>query len=107
MANISAGRVATATLTANTVDLVFLTAPGQTIKVSNQSGTAPIFYTVSHPGGACPVPTVNGSNCYAVASVAGTYGFVRHDGMYGSIVQLISAGTPQYTVEVTSKNAPN
>jgi len=107
MADISGSRVVTSTLSSSTVDFVFLKAPGQSVKVTNQTGTAPIFYTVSHPGGTATVPTVNGANCYSVASVAGTSGFVRHDGMYGSIVQLISAGTPQYTVEVTSKNAPN
>ena len=61
-----------------------------------------IFFTVSEPGGPCPVPTVNGVNCYAVASVAGAQTAVRHYGRYGSVVQLISTGTPTYSVVVGS-----
>lgn len=105
MASYSARRVATETLSANTVDLVLLTDPAQSVEVTNVTGTAPIYFTVSKPGGDCPVPTVNGQSCYAVASVAGQSMFVRHDGMYGSVVQLISAGTPQYTVQIGSRNA--
>ena len=99
-------RVITAQLTASTVDLVFLSAAGQGIKVINQSGSAPIYFTVSRPGGDCPVPTVGGADNFCAASVAGASDFVRHDGMYGSIVQLISSGTPTYTVEIASRNLP-
>ena len=106
MANsISARRVASATLTASAVDLIYLSDPGNSIRVTNLTGTSPIYFTVSHPGGAAPVPTVGGqSGVFCAASVAGTTVAVRHNGMYGSIVQLISAGTPQYQVEVGSRN---
>lgn len=106
MADRAGNRVVTATLSASTVDLVYLSAAGQGIKVINQSGSAPIYFTVSRPGGACPVPTVGGAETYCAASVTGAFDFVRHDGMYGSIVQLISSGTPTYTVEVSSRNLP-
>ena len=106
MADYSGKRVVTATLSANTVDLVFLSEAGQAVKVVNASGTAPIYFTVSHPGGTATVPTVNGQNCRVAASVAGAYEVIRHDGMYGSVVQLISAGTPQYSVEIGSRNIP-
>ena len=102
MANYSGGRVLTETLTANTADLCYMTDPGEAIIVSNISGQAPIYFTVDKPGGACPLPTVNGQNCFAVAS-AGTRVSVRHDGMYGSIVQIISSASVQYTIEVGSR----
>jgi len=102
MANsINATRVASGTLSANAVDLVVLTAPHQAIQVTNVTGTAPIWFTVSEPGGACPVPTVGG-NYFCSSSVAGQVFTVRHDGMYGAVVQLISTGTPTYTVSVSS-----
>lgn len=107
MASIAGTRVVNATLTANTVDLVYLSAPGQSVRVTNINGTAPIYFTVSHPGGACPVPTVGGTTNYVVAGSAGAFEFVRFDGMYGSIIQLISSGTASYEVSVTSRNAPN
>lgn len=98
----SAAQVATQTLSANAVDLVLLTTPASSIIVTNETGTAPIYFTVSEPGGPCPIPTVGGVNCYAVASVAGAQTAVRHYGRYGSVVQLISTGTPTYSVVVGS-----
>jgi len=103
MADTAGTRIVTKTLAANTVDLVYLSSPGMAIQVTNQTGTAPIWFTVSHPGGNATAPTVGGAACFGVASVAGQSTSVRHDGMYGSIVQLISAGTPTYTVTVNSK----
>ena len=98
----SAKQVATQTLSANAVDLVLLTTPSSSVVVTNETGNGTIFFTVSEPGGPCPVPTVNGVNCYAVASVAGAQTAVRHYGRYGSVVQLISTGTPTYSVVVGS-----
>ena len=95
-----APRVVTASASVNTVDLAVLTDGGFGIEVTNLTGTAPIWFTVSHPGGSCPVPTVGGENCFCAASVAGATVRVRHSGQYGSVVQLISSGTPQYTVSV-------
>ena len=90
---------------AGVVDLVYLTNPGMGVKVTNVSGTAPIWFTVSHPGGDCPIPVGGGTGCYSVASVAGTSTTVRHDGQFGTVVQLISSGTPAYAVEVQSVHA--
>jgi len=106
MANISGKRVVSATLAANTVDLVFLSSAGQAVSIQNVTGTAPIWFTVSHPGGNGVAPTVGDqSGVFCAASVAGAEFQVRHDGMYGSVVQLISTGTPTYTVSVGSRNA--
>ena len=87
------------------VDVVLLTKPGVSVKVTNLSGTAPIFFTVSEPGGSCPVPAIDGMSCFSAASVAGTSVTARHDGQFGSIIQLVSAGTPQYMCEVQSTHA--
>lgn len=97
--------VITNTLAANTVDLAILTGAGFGVRVTNLSGTAPIWFTVSHQGGACPVPTVGGASEYCVASVAGLGISARHAGQFGSVVQLISSGTPLYMVEVQGNHA--
>lgn len=89
---------------AGVVDLAILTNPGYGVSVTNDTGTAPIFFTVDHPGGPCPQPTINGVNCFCAASI-GTTVNVRHDVQFGSVVQLISSGTPQYTVAVLGAQA--
>ena len=103
MANtISAAKVASATLTGGQVDFVFLSSPGVGVNVINLTGTAPIWFTVSEPGGPCPAPTIGGqAGVFCSASVAGQTFTVRHAGMYGTVVQLISSGAPTYLVEVT------
>ena len=55
-------------------DVVVLTGAGHSVKVTNISGTAPLFWTVSHPGGPCPVPSTSGSvqPCFVTAGAAGT-----------------------------------
>ena len=100
-----ASRSISATLVASTVDLVVLTDGGFGVQVENVSGTAPIYFSVSHPGGSCTVPSVAAStgsqNFFCAAAVAGAQTNVRHPGQFGSVVQLISTGTPSYTVSVT------
>jgi len=107
MANsISAPRVASATLAANAVDLVFLTQGGSGVAVTNVSGSAPIWFTVDAPGGACKPPTVGASvGAFCSSSVAGQTINARMDAQFGAIVQLISTGTPQYTVALLGKEA--
>jgi hypothetical protein len=99
---VQAKRVYTGTLDATNADLINMIAPGEAIIVTNNNGLAPIYFTVDTPGGACAVPTVGGANCYSNAT-AGQRVSVRHDGMYGSIVQLIAAASVQYTIEVGSR----
>jgi hypothetical protein len=99
-AQTAATRVASGTLQANTVDLVHLSAGGFGVQVYNDNATAPIWFTVSHPGGDCSLPTIAGVDTFCAASVSGTSVKVRHTAQYGSIVQLISSGTPSYTVAV-------
>ena len=101
--SIQAQRQTTQTLTPNQVDLINMTAPGESIIVTNINALAPIYFTVDKPGGPCPVPAVGNGNWYSVGPGAGTRVSVRHDGMYGSIVQLISSASVQYSVEVGSR----
>ena len=99
-----ASRSVSATLAASTVDLVWLTAPGFGVQVTNDSGSADIYFTVDAPGGPCPAPSVAAStgaqNQFCAASAAGATTVVRSPAQFGSIVQLISSGTPSYTVSV-------
>ena len=87
-------------------DLVVLTAGGFSVKVTNISGSAPLFWTVSHQGGSCPVPTTSGGpGVYVTAGAAGSSTNARHSGQFGSVVQVVSTGTTSYTVEVQGNHA--
>lgn len=106
MAQYHGGRtVYVATSASVGADLVILDAPCMSIRVTNIAGTAPLWFTVSHPGGPCPVPTSGGSNNFTVAAAANAFANVRHDGMYGSVVQVVSSGTTSYNVEVQGNHA--
>jgi hypothetical protein len=88
------------------VDTVVMSSPGYSVKVTNVSGTSPLFWTVDSPGGACFAPTVGGHNAFCSASVAGTAVNSREgDFQFGAIVQLISTAPTQYMVEVQSARA--
>lgn len=89
----------TATLAANTVDTVILTKPTKSITILSDSGSAAIFFTVCLVGGPDVTPTVNGVNCYTIPATIGSLNIpIISNG--GVVVNLISSGTPQYTVEV-------
>ena len=99
--------VAATTLGGASVDTVILTSPGYSVQVTNTSAGPPIFWTVDSVGGACPVPTVNGANCFVSASV-GTGVSTRTragDFQFGTVVQLISSGPTSYMVELQSARA--
>ena len=83
-----------------TVDTVWISQPTNVVVVTNDSGTAPLWFTVGSPGGPDLQPTVGGSNCFCAASVAGISVKVRTDGMFGSIINLTSTGTPSYTISI-------
>lgn len=88
-------------------DVVVLSDPGFSVKVTNVSGSFPLFFTVSNQGGACPVPSVSGSvgGTFVVPAVAGNSVNVRHSGQFGSVVQVVSTGSPSYMVEVQGNHA--
>ena len=95
----------TATVLPGNTDLAILTDAGYGVRVTNNNGVAPLFFTVSHPGGDNTAPTINGVNTQVVASVAGDSVAVRHDGQFGSVVQLVSAGSVQYTISILGSGA--
>ena len=102
MANsISQTQIANASLSGSGgVDLVYLTNPGFSVRVTNVSGVAPIYFTVDHPGGPCPVPTVGGQSCYVVPAGIGLYVSARNDFLSGAIIQLTSASVVQYSAQM-------
>lgn len=87
------------TLTASTVDTVTLTSAAKRLRIINRSGTAEIYYTTN--GSA---PTVFGANCYVVVAAI-TEDSARNElgDQNETKVQLISSGTPTYSVEVDTR----
>lgn len=86
---------------AASVDTVILTKAGNKCTVTNVTGSSAIYFVVSHPGGANPQPTVAGNNCQVLPAAIGSVD-VMHQGQFGTVVNLISAGTPTYTVAIIS-----
>lgn len=106
MASGGGGHVYTSTLSGGaSVDTVWLSDGCSSTRVTNLTGTAPIFFTVSHPGGPCPIPSSNSPTSYVCAPTAGNSVSVRHDGQFGSIIQLVSASVQQYMCEAQSVRA--
>ena len=107
MANYSGTRVAYVASSASVgADTVVLTDGGFSVKVTNITGTAPLYFTVSQPGGPCPVPTTAAAaNVFVVPSAVNSSVNVRHAGQFGSVVQVVSTGSPSYMVEVQGNHA--
>ena len=99
--------VTATTLGGASVDTVILTNPGFSVQVTNTSGGAPIFWTADSVGGACPVPTVNGVNCFVSGSVGSGVATRTRAGdfQFGTVVQLVSNGPTSYMVELQSVRA--
>ena len=104
MASGSGGKFYNST-TAASVDVVLLTNAGFATKITNITGASPLYVTVSHPGGACPVPSVGQSNVVVVPAVANANVSVRHAAQFGTIVQLISAAPTQYLCETQGNHS--
>jgi hypothetical protein len=80
------------TLVATTVTTVTLGQDWDYLEVVNRNGTAEIYFTV---GGA--TPTVGGADCEVVPAAIGAVE-VKVNAAGPTVVKLISAGTPAYTV---------
>ena len=101
-------QVVTATIAqANTVDTAVLTGSGFSVKVTNISENAHLFWTVDSPGGACVPPTINGVNSFCSSSVGSGAAITTRSGdfQFGAVVQLISAASVTYSVELQSVRA--
>lgn len=83
-----------AQLAAATVDVVTLNGDYQRVEVVNRDGTAEIYFTVD---GAAP--TVEGDDTHLLpAAIGGLLVSAGSETGSPTIVRLISAGTPKYTV---------
>ncbi len=96
-----------ATCAPNVVDTVVLQNAGFSVKVTNVSENAHLFWTVDSPGGACIAPTINGVNSFCASSVGSGAAINTRSGdfMFGVVVQVISAASVSYLVELQSIRA--
>lgn len=94
---VAAGQKGThGTLVAATVDTVTFTGIDfNEVEVLNRNGAAEIYFTVDGTA-----PTVGGTNCY-VLPAAITSAIVGVPTTGATVVKLISAGTPTYSVSGT------
>lgn len=84
------------TLAANTVDTVTFADDCDMIEVLNVDGAAAIYFRVD--GSA---PTVAGASAYVIPASAGSALEVQVPTAGGTLVKLISTGTPTYSVTRT------
>jgi hypothetical protein len=82
-------------LTANTVDEVDFFDSLAAIEVISD-GTAKIYFTVDGS-----TPTVGGQNTHEIPAVASARTVLTRKGESGTVVKLISTGTPVYSVSRT------
>lgn len=86
------------TLVASTVDTVTLDKGAEYVTVVNRSGAAEIYFTVGTTVTPPAAPTVGGNDTYVLPA---SIGLVRVASGIGPVqIQLISTGTPTYSVEV-------
>lgn len=81
-------------LVAATVDTVTIDRDCEQVKVTNVTGTAAIYFTTDGS-----TPTVGGAGTYEVPASALASTVVNRVVGPPSVVKLISAGTPTYSVE--------
>ena len=89
------GRIIHATLTANTVDTITLDGDYAAVEILSRNGAAEIYATVD----TSVVPTVGGTNCDVLPATIGSLTIDASGYGSPSVVQLISSGTPTYTVK--------
>jgi len=98
-------RAVSGTTDGTNADLVVLADPGFGVEVTNVSGNGGIWFTVSEPGGPCVAPVVGAASVgtageWYTAATTGVTTKVRHQGQFGSVVQLISSASVTYQVAV-------
>ncbi len=79
-------------LVAATVDTVTFAVDCNEVEVMNETGTSPISFTTDGS-----VPTVAGNNTYYLPAAIGSV-TVQPDAAGVTVIKLISAGTPSYSV---------
>lgn len=95
MATYTGKRIVSATLAAGVVDTITFDADYTSVEILSRDGAAEIYATVDTN----LTPTVGGANCDVLPAVIGSL-TIDASG-YGSptTLQLISSGTPAYTVK--------
>lgn len=89
------GRIVHATLTANTVDTITLDGDYIAVEILNRNGAAEIYATVDTSA----APTVGGTGCDVLPAAIGSLTIDASGYGTPTTVQLISSGTPAYTVK--------
>jgi hypothetical protein len=89
------GRVVHATLAANTVDTITLDGDYVSVEILSRDGAAEIYATVD----TTLTPTIGGINCDVLPAAMGSLTLDASGYGTPTVVQLISAGTPAYTVK--------
>ena len=95
MASYSGVHIKHATLTAGTADTVTLDGDYTSVEIINRDGAAEIYVTVDTN----VTPTVGGDNCDVLPAVIGALTLDASGYGTPTVVQLISAGAPAYTVK--------
>ena len=92
MATYSASQVKTITLVSGQVDTITLAGSGTTLRVSSNSTSVPVSFTVAQPGGTPATPTDAGDNCYVVMSAYDSFDLPWTGN--GCVIKVIATGTP-------------
>lgn len=92
MATYSASQVKTITLVSGQVDTVTLAGSGSTLRVSSNSTSVPVSFTVAQPGGTPATPTDAGDNCFVVMNSYSTFDLPWTGN--GCVIKVIATGTP-------------
>lgn len=79
--------------TAEQVTLTDLATKRGEVEVVNRDGVAAIYFTVDGS-----TPTVGGDDTYVLPAAIGSF-TVRSPANVAAVVKLVSAGTPQYSVQ--------
>lgn len=83
-------------MVASTVDTVTIARDAETVRITIDAAAAAIFFTTDGS-----TPTVNGANCYRVPASVGASVEATVTGVSPTVIKLISAGTPTYSVEAS------
>jgi hypothetical protein len=103
MATITEKTAATATLMESTAQLIQLTNPSPTVRVTNNTGTDAVYFTVN----GLTTATVGGNNNYVVPAGIGSIVVPVPQPIFPGSTASWSATTPAISVSVISAGAEN
>jgi hypothetical protein len=101
VATVSAARATHKTLTANTVDIVTLTADRvELLEVANRNAAGEIYFTVGSAANVPADPTVGGDDTYMIPAGMAVRNLPVPDQQTDLVVKLISSAATAYSVRV-------